>query len=176
MVQTPRLGAALVVVSSLVSFASGCSLLTAKPPQVEVQSVTLRGVGLLDQMLAVELCVSNPNDAALDFRSVTAGVDVNGTTFAEGASETAVLLPPRSSTLVPFQVVTTVRDLGPQLLGVLATGGVDYRIHGTVQLTGAVSIAIPYSHRGRLGLLAAAQNALTHAASPEDTPCNPTVS
>ena len=39
---------------------------------------------------------------------------------------------PYSSTLVPFAVAVTERNLGLQLLGVLRMGGVDYRLHGTV--------------------------------------------
>ena len=115
----------------LACIAAGCTLLTATPPRVAVRLVELRSVGLLTQQLAVELCVNNPNSASLDFRGVTAAVDAEGSALAEGTSEAAVLLPPRSSTLVPFQVVTTVRNLGPQLLGVLRTGSVDYRIHET---------------------------------------------
>ena len=148
-------------------------LLTAVPPRVDVQAVTLRGIGLLDQALAVELCVSNPNDAALDFRSVRVGLDVEGTPFAEGKSEAAVKLPPRSSTLVPFQVTTTVRNLGPQLLGVLRTGGLDYRLHGTVALTGALALDIPFSRRGRLDLLATGQGALVDATTAGATKCGP---
>ena len=168
--------AAWMGASFLLLAAAGCSLMTATRPQVDVRSVVLRGAGLLDQALDIELCVSNPNDSALNFRRVTAGVEVGGAALAEGASETAVLLPPRSSTLVPFQVVTTVRNLGPQLVGVLQTGSVDYRIHGTVQLTGAVGITIPFSHRGRFGLLAAGQDLLTDAATSQHTRCEPALS
>ena len=153
--------------------AAGCASLTATPPQVEVRSVTLRGVGLLDQALEVELCVTNPNDALLDFRGVTAGVDVGGMAFAEAASEAAVMLPPHSSTLVPFEVVTTLRNLGPRLLGIFKSGSVDYRIHGAVELTGALHMSITYSHGGRLSLLSAAQEALGDSATPRYTHCEP---
>jgi LEA14-like dessication related protein len=157
---------------ALALLAAGCTLLTATPPSVEVQAVQLRGVGLLDQSLAVALCVTNPNDAELGFRRVTVGVDVNGAPLAESTSEAGVRLPPRASTLVPFSVVTTVRNLGPQLLGVLRTGGVDYRLHGTVQLTGALALTLPFSRSGRLDLLAAGQDALADAAAPTATRCD----
>ena len=158
------LGAALLATS-------GCALLTATPPTIELRRVELRGVGLLDQALGVALCVTNPNDAALDFRRVTVAVDAAGAPLAEGASDTVVRLPPRSSTVVPFTVLTTARNLGPQLLGVLRTGGVDYRMHGTIQLTGALAIAVPFSHSGRLDLLTAGQDLLADAAAPSGTRC-----
>ncbi len=147
----------------------GCTVLTAAPPSVEVQQVELRGVGLLGQSLGVVLCVTNPNDAELDFQRVMVGIDVAGAPFAEGASESPVRLPPRSSTLVPFAVVTTVQNLGPQLLGVLRTGGVAYRVHGSVTLTGASAITLPFSRSGRLDLLAAGESLLSDAAAASST-------
>ena len=126
---------------------------------------------MIEQTLAVELCVSNPNDEALNFRSVTAGVEVSHTPLAEGISEAAVLLPAHSSTVVPFEVTTTLRNLEPQLLGVLQTGGVDYRIHGRVELTGSLGITVPYSHRGRLDLMSAVQNALIDPVTSQQTQC-----
>ena len=149
----------------------GCALLTATPPTVEVQRVELRGVGLLDQALGVALCVTNLNDTALDFRRVTVAVDAAGAPLAAGASDTVVRLPPHSSTVVPFTVVTTVRNLGPQLLGVLRTGEVAYRLHGSVQLTGALAMTLPFSHAGRLDLLTAGQDLLADAAAPSGTHC-----
>ena len=174
--RVPRPGAWWLARAPSLLLAAACSLLTARPPEVEVLSVMLRGVGPLNQALAVELCVSNPNSVALAFRSVTAVVDVNGAVLAEGASEAAVLLQPHSSTVVSFEVVTTLRNLGMQLNGISKTGGLDYRIHGTVELTGSLAIAVPYSHQGRLGLLSAMQGALTDAAAPQRTQCRPELS
>ena len=84
-----------------------------------------------------------------------------GTPLAESVSEVPVRLPPRSSVLVPFKVATTVRNLGPQLLDVVRTGGLDYRVRGRVQLDGALSITVPFSRRGRLDLVAAGMRLLS---------------
>lgn len=140
-----RHGAALLALT-----VTGCALATATPPSVDVMDVHLVGLGLTEQQLAVTLCVTNPNKIALDFRRVTADLDVSGAPLAAGQSDLAVQLPPLSSTPVPFTVVTTVQNLGPQLLGILNTGSVDYRVHGTVTLTGALGITLPYSRSGRL--------------------------
>lgn len=117
---------------------SGCALLAAAPPEVEVVQVELRSTSLLDQSLAVALCVTNSNDMALNFRRVRVMVDVSGAPLADTESEVPVRLLPRSSTPVPFAVTTTVRNLGTQLLGVARSGAVDYQMHGTVQLDGVV--------------------------------------
>lgn len=140
-----RPGAALMALSI-----TGCALASATPPQVDVMDVRLVGLGLTEQQLAVTLCVTNPNRSGLDFKRVTADLDVSGAPLATGQSDLAIQLPPLSSTAVPFTVVTTVQNLGPQLLGILNTGRVEYRVHGTVTLTGALGITLPYSRSGQL--------------------------
>ncbi len=151
---------------------ASCALVTATPPQVAVASVQLRGAGLLDQSLAVTLCVTNPNASELSFRRIAVGVDAEGSPLAEGVSDTPVRLPPGSSVLVPFTVVSTVRNLGPQLLGVISTGAVDYRLHGTVTLD-TLGITVPFSRSGRLDLLSAGPGLLADAAMPNTPRCAP---
>ena len=67
------------------------------------------------------------------------------------------MCPARSSTLVPVAVAE--RNLGPQLLGVLRAGGVEYRPHGSVQLAGA--LAITRHLLRRLGAAAALRRSAT---------------
>lgn len=140
---------------ALALLAAGCALAVATPPEVEVADVELRGLGLLDQALGVTLCVSNPNTTELSFRSVTVALEVANAPLAEGASERPVRLPPMASVLVPFTARTTARNLGPQLWDVVRSGGVAYRLRGSVQLDGPLGISLPFSRTGRLGLLAA---------------------
>ena len=161
----------VVPVLTLALPTGGCTLLTATPPRVQVQSVALRGIGLLEQSLAVTLCVSNPNDAALAFRHVTTMLDVAGSPLATGESVLAVRLPPHAATTVPFAVTTTVANLGPQLLAVLQSGSLAYRIHGTVQLDGALPVTLPYGRAGRLDAATIGPALLADAGPPGMTDC-----
>ena len=129
---------------------TGCALLTADRPTVDVMDVRLVGLGLTEQQLAVTLCVTNPNPDQLAFKHVTTALDIAGLPLAEGGSDVPVILPPRSSVAVPFTVTTTVTNLGPQLAGIFQTGGLDYRLHGTVTLAGGLAFTVPYSKSGRL--------------------------
>ena len=149
---------------------TACALATATPPQVEVAGVELRGIGLLDQTLGVTLCVTNPNTSELAFRCIQVAVDAAGSPLAGSVSEAPVRLPPQSSVLVPFTVVSTIRNLGPQLLGVLRAGAVDYRLHGSITLD-ILGITLPFSRNGQFGLLAAAQGLLTDAVTPTAPRC-----
>ena len=166
-----RAASAWAMVAAGCASLAGCALVAADPPRVEVAAVELRGLGLLDQSLGVTLCVSNPNDAELAFRRVTVAVEVAGAPLAEGGSEVPVRLPPRSSVLVPFGVVTTARNLGAQLLGIVRAGGVEYRLRGTVQLGGPLALTLPFSRRGRLDLVAAGRGVLDDALAPAGSSC-----
>ena len=155
-----------ILVLAAVSLATGCALITATPPSVEVAGVELRAIGLLDQVLGVTLCVSNPNQTELSFRRIAVTVDIGDEPLAAGASDAAVLLPPLQSVLVPFAVTTTVRHLGPQLLAIVRSGGIDYRLSGTVTLAGSLPLDLPFSRRGRLDLLTAGSEVLAEAVPP----------
>jgi len=139
-----------------------------------VAAVQLRGVGLLDQTLGVTLCVTNPSASELAFRRIQVTLDAAGRPLAEGVSEAPVRLPPQSSVLVPFTVVSTIRNLGPQLLGVLRTGAVDYRLHGSITLD-TLGITLPFSRGGQFRLLAAGQELLADAATPTTLRCAPSL-
>jgi LEA14-like dessication related protein len=97
----------------------------------------------------VTLCVTNPNTSELAFRRIQVAVDAAGSPLAEGRSEAVVCLPPQSSILVPFTIVSTVRNLGPQLLGVFSTGAVEHRTHGSVAMD-TLGPTVPFSRSGRL--------------------------
>ena len=165
---TPIAAAALIVAAACLS---GCALATATPPSIDVLDVRLTGIGLTEQQLAVALCVTNPNSSELAFRRVSADFDMSGSPLAVGTSDLAISLPPLSSTIVPFTVVTTVRNLGPQLLGVFRTGDVNYRVHGTVTLQGSFGITLPYSRSGRLDPLATGLDLVARASDQPPSRC-----
>ncbi len=75
--------------------------------------------------------------------------------------------------MVTFAVTATVRNLGPQLLAVLQSGSVAYRLHGTVQLSGLLPITLPYGRAGRLDVGTIGQAVLADAGLPAATACQP---
>ena len=156
---------------ALAAATAGCALVNATPPSIDVMEVRLVGIGLTEQQLAVTLCITNPNLKELGFRRVTADLDVSGAPLATGASDLSVRLPPLMSTKVPFTVVTTVQNLGPQLLRVIQTGTVNYRVHGTVFLQGAFGITLPYSRSGRLDPIASGLGLANAVSDPAPSPC-----
>lgn len=161
----PRLLTLLVA-----SGVAGCTLTTSTPPTVGVLDVQLTEFGVTEQRVAATLRVTNFNPTALSFKRVTVPLDNSGLPFAVGVTDLSVILPPQSSSVVPFTVVTTLQNLGSQLLGVLRSGGVDYRMHGTVALPGSLGVVLPFSRSGRIdpmiGSIALADATLDPATSP----------
>lgn len=150
----------------------GCALATATPPQVEVAAVELRGASLFEQVLGVTLCVTNPNSSELAFRRIRVALDASGRPVLKGVSDTAVRLPPGASVLVPFTVVSTVRNIGPQLLSVVQTGSLDYRLRGSITLD-TLGITVPFNRNGRLDLASAGPELLADALEPRGLRCTP---
>ncbi len=136
--------------AALTAVLPGCAVLTAAPPGVEVAGVELRSAGLLNEILGVTLCVTNPNDAELSFRRVNVAVDVAGAPLAEAVNEAPVRLPPRVSVLAPVTVVLTHRNLEAQILSIVRSGVLSFRVRGSVQLDGPLGLTLPFSRSGRL--------------------------
>lgn len=166
--------AAVPAILSLATLA-GCALVSATPPQADVVQVRLRAADVLHQVLDLSLCITNPNDNALAFRRVRVALDVAGASIADADTVVPVLLPPHASTLVPVSVVTTALAAGAGLAQVFQTGGIEYRVHGSVQLEGALGITLPFSRKGRLDVLSAANLALADPATPRNAACGPSL-
>ena len=126
----------------------GCA--AVQPPRVDVLQVRLSSVGLLDQQLQVQLCISNPNARELAFSRVTFDVDIGGERLASGVNDSPVTLPPLRAVSLPFSVATTTRNLGAQLGSILGTATVAYTVSGRIVLRDFSLVGIPYSVSGRL--------------------------
>ena len=126
----------------------GCAAL--QPPRVDVLQARLSNVGLLDQQLQVQLCISNPNARELTFSHVTFNVDVGDKRLASGVNDSPVTLPPLQSVALPFSVATTTRNLGVQLESIFSTGTIPYTVSGRIVLRDFSLIGIPYSVAGRV--------------------------
>lgn len=165
-----RVVAGMVLLSLAVQ---GCA--TIHPPRVEVLQAQLSTVGLLDQQLQVQLCVSNPNRTELAFSKVTADVNIGGERLASAVNETPVTLPPLASVTLPFMVTTTTRNLVDQLGSIFSSGSIRYTVSGDVVLRDFSLIGIPYSVSGRLTPLSVAGQLVSMTGEPDVArPCGQT--
>ena len=149
---------------------AGCTLVTQNPPQIDVASVALTGIGLFNQSFLVELCVTNPNRTPIAFERATFRLAVADAPLAEGVTESAVAIPALASVPVALAAQTTLRNLPGQLMSTLETATVAYRLSGVVQLA-SLPFGVPFSHAGQLSLLRAGEEYADTTAVPGETPC-----
>ena len=83
--------------------AQGCAI---QAPKIDVLQARLTSLGVLDQQVQVQLCISNPNRRELAFSRVTADVAIGGERLAAAVNDTPVTLPPLGSVSLPFTVST----------------------------------------------------------------------
>lgn len=69
--------------------------------------------------------------------------------------------------------MTTVQNLGSQLLGLIEAGRIEYRVHGTVTLQGAFGLTLPYFRSGQIDPLAGGLSLIAAAAGPASSSCGP---
>ena len=151
----------------------GCAV---QPPRIDVLQARLSSLGVLDQQLQVQLCVSNPNQRELAFSRVTANVAIGGERLAVAVNDTPVTLAPLGSVAVPFTVTTTTRNLGDQLASILGSGAIRYEVSGVVVLRDFSVIGIPYSVSGRVTPQMVAGRLIGMAGEPDaPSPCGPTL-
>ncbi len=149
----------------------GCAI---QAPRVDVLQARLSMLGVLDQQVRVQLCVSNPNRQELAFSKVTANIAIGGERLAVAVNDTPVTLPPLGSVALPFTVDTTTRNLGDQLGSVLSDGAIRYEVSGVVVLRDFSVVGIPYSVSGRVTPQMAAGRLMGMAGEPDAPgPCGP---
>lgn len=153
--------------------AQGCA--TVQPPKVDVLQARISAVGVLDQQLQVQLCVSNPNNRELAFSKTTANVAIGGERLASAVNDAPVTLPPLASVTIPFTVNTTTRNLGDQLGSIFSDGAVRYTVSGVVVLRDFSLIGIPYSVAGQVTPQMVAGRLMGMAGEPDvPSSCGPT--
>ncbi|MCG2592902.1 LEA type 2 family protein [Ramlibacter sp. XY19] len=113
----------------------GCAgYLLREPLRVQVADVqSLDGQGMELRFLCL-LRVQNPNDTPLDFDGISLDLDLRGTAFASGVSETQGTVPRFGEILVSVPVSASAMGLARVLFGMFGQDRprLDYRMRGRI--------------------------------------------
>ena len=144
-----------VLVSIVVAaFTVGCTgiPLNAKAPKVSVAEVSVKRLGLFEQIFDVGLRVNNPNDFDIDIEGLEFKLEVNSREFATGVAHTHTRVPAFSSAVVHVDTTTQSNKLLQQMktLPEILKDGVPYRIHGRIKID-SVSDWLPFDRSGVYG-------------------------
>jgi LEA14-like dessication related protein len=138
---------------ALVLLLAGCAWTHLQTPRLSVVDVQVQGGNLWSQRLRVRMHVDNPNDRALPVRALEYTIEVEGQTFATGASSNAFVVPALGATDFDMDVTTNLAGTALQLLTRgSAANSVGYRLTGKLTLSEGLLRSIPFDQRGNFSL------------------------
>lgn len=142
----------LVAVISFILLA-GCANLRSEmlPPEVALSDIRLVNMTMLEQEWELTLRTRNPNDQAIDLRSLEYQILVEDRPFARGLTNSAVTLPAMGDALVRTRVTTGLFETLRQFQAMQHEPGkpITYRISGSARV-GGVPFALPFDQTGEV--------------------------
>jgi len=104
-------------------------------PEFEVVSIVILQADLVVTEFETVLRVKNPNEFALELKSITYELFGNNALWAEGSSSNVLLIPPLSSSETTFMFSMNFIDMRRSLLDdVIAMRRVNYRFRGKAEV------------------------------------------
>lgn len=121
--------------------AAGCTNIQDRveklqPPRVELASLALTGMNLLQPVFRVGLRVENPNDEEFSVDGADAVLSLNGKPLARGVSTEPVTLKARGTTDVDIEATANTLGLAQQLFRLEQERRIAYAVDGHLTLAG----------------------------------------
>ena len=115
---------------------SSCATMSAwanlQEPQVELERIQVRNIGITSGTFDLTLRVNNPNKVDLKGTHLTATVDVKGARFAQADLSNAFTLPKDSVVSLVIPVTVSWSGAGAVAREILNSGSVPYSLGGRV--------------------------------------------
>ena len=143
--------ASALLVTALMTACTGIPF-NAKAPKVGVAEVSVKRLGLFEQVFDVGLRVTNPNDFDIAIEGLEFKLEINGREFATGTAHTHTRLPAFSSAVVHVDTTTDSNKLLQQIktLPEILQDGAPYRIRGRIKIDRA-NDWLPFDRSGVYG-------------------------
>jgi LEA14-like dessication related protein len=148
----PLLRLALMV--ALLAALAGCASMLPKlaAPTLVVTRVVVGGGNLQQQQVRLTFHATNPNNRAIPIRRIECNLELEGTAFAQGATDVPFTLPASGETDFDLNVTANLNTVLGALAGGLGHHTVDYRVYGQVHLQGGMVRTIAFDQKGRVRL------------------------
>jgi LEA14-like dessication related protein len=143
-------GLAALLLAALAGCASMLPKLTA--PTLAVTGVVIGAGNLQQQQIRLTFHAVNPNDRAIQIRSIECNLELEGAAFAQGTTDAAFTLPALGEADFDLNVTANVNSVLAALASGFGHHTVDYRVYGQVRLQGGVVRTIPFDQKGRVRL------------------------
>lgn len=148
-----RLAPALLLVVTLI----GCSTLPThlQSPQLSVVDVQLLKSDLLSQRFRVRMRVANPNDRELGVARISYRMELEGETFATGATAASFVVPALGESEFDMTLDTNMAGVFFKLLSQkdrTLADPLNYHIVGKVSLSKGLLRSVPFDQKGQFRL------------------------
>ncbi|MBA4367055.1 MAG: hypothetical protein C0403_05380 [Desulfobacterium sp.] len=139
------------LVMTLVLSIIGCAMFQSmiQKPTVELDSVSMKDISLLDCTAVFRFRVTNPNSINLNLESLCYRLRIDGQDFIKGDFQVAIHLPANAAQAVDLPIRINYLELFRSVSEVAQQDTHNYEISGTV---GMGLFDVPYSHQGTLAL------------------------
>jgi len=130
---------------------TGCTLFQSmiQKPVVELDSVSMKDISLLDCTAVFRFRVTNPNSISLNLENLTYQLRIDGRDFIKGDYPAAIHLPANNAQAVELPIHINYLKLFRSVSEVVQQDTHNYEISGTV---GMGLFDVPYNHQGTLAL------------------------
>ena len=146
--------ALMALMANIVAALAGCASMLPKleAPTVALTAVVVGGGNLQQQQIRLTFHATNPNNRAIPIRRIECNLELEGTPFAQGATDAAFTLPPLGASDFDLNVTANLNTVLAALAGGFGHHTVDYRVYGQVHLQGGMVRTIAFDQKGRVRL------------------------
>jgi LEA14-like dessication related protein len=134
---------------------TGCAqvLRHTDPPRVSLVNLQLVEATLFEQRFEVDLRLQNPNPFPLPLAGMSYALDLNDSRFAEGVSNTSVVIPAYGESVIGVQVSSNLGGVLEQLYRLQRGEPPEfrYRLAGSVSLVDQ-AFRLPFERTGEIRL------------------------
>jgi LEA14-like dessication related protein len=139
----------------------GCSAIgdLFKEPDIQLQRVVVRGVGMTGGNLDLIVKLDNPNNFTLQGTRLELGFDVEGQHLGDIAYDDDFSLTENGTTTLTLPLTFGWAGVGSAVRAALASGDLPYKMKGQVELrTPWGHKDVPFTHEGRVPLIRSTGN------------------
>jgi LEA14-like dessication related protein len=135
---------------------AGCAAFSRanfQDPQIELNSIAVRGIGLTGGTLDLMLDVTNPNSFDIKGTRIEVGLDVEGTHFGDVVLDDAFNLPQGQPTRVVIPLTFNWAGVGAAARSALSYGTVKYEMEGKAGIQTPWGVEqVPFKREGSVAL------------------------
>jgi LEA14-like dessication related protein len=121
-------------------------------PKISLADISVQKIGLMEQVLQVELRIVNTNDVPLQIKGIDCSLILNNRKLASGVSDQKTQIPALGTTTVAISLYTSLPDIVKGFFSLKEKEVINYKVTGRLHTEGGLLMPtlIPFSAEGTL--------------------------